>query len=583
MQPRREEGILAAIFSNETYTPTEPSTIDATGLPISLIENLICKRLSVVGTSSGRKLADDVCLPFRILEDVYNSLRSRQIIVHRGSAPLNDYNYTLTERGRAYAHTAMESCAYVGPAPVPLIDYVLSTEAQTISAESPKRSELRKAFKSITVDENLFESLGPAINSGAGLFLYGEPGNGKSTLAKRITMCFGQEIWIPHAIFEDGQIIKLFDAAFHESANGDADGIIKSAAYDPRWIKIRRPTVVVGGELTIDSLEIRHDPKSNVSEASLQMKSNCGCLLIDDFGRQRIRPEELLNRWIVPLESRVDYLTLSTGKKIQVPFEQLIIFSTNLEPSKLVDEAFLRRIPYKIEIGDPSVAEFQTLFQLYGRSLGFEYRPDVVQYLIQTHYEKAGRCMRRCHPRDLLSQIRNYCVYNELPLEMRQDYFDRVVNSYFTDVLGKNKTPTTPAPVAYQEPFLSRKSSRPNLEAKKPAAKAPEKPVSKQMPKPPKPTPAQSGRPENQDRSPGPRGARPGSSAALPKAKSAQPSSASASTPRQRSKPAAEATPNRPARPAPRKESPPRKSPAPQSVDDISTKNSPNATPQSAS
>ncbi len=452
MHPEREQGILAAILSNETYVPSEPSTLEATGLPISVAESLICKKLSIVGASSGRRLADDICIPFRILEGVYSSLRARQILVHQGSAPLNDYNYVLTEQGRKFAAATMQACSYVGPAPVPLVDYVLSTEAQTISAESPKRAELRKAFKSITVDEDLFERLGPAINSGAGLFLYGEPGNGKSTLAKRITMCFGQQIWIPHAIIEDGQIIKLFDAAFHEPATNAAGAIVKSASYDPRWIKIKRPTVVVGGELTIDALEVRHDPKSNISEASLQMKSNCGCLLIDDFGRQRIKPEELLNRWIVPLESRVDYLTLSTGKKIQVPFEQLIIFSTNLEPSKLVDEAFLRRIPYKIEIEDPSVEEFQALFQLYSRKLGFEYRPEVVLYLIQTHYRQTNRRLRRCHPRDLLSQIRNYCVYNELPLEMRQDYFDRVVGSYFTNVLGGPPSVTSPGVTARPSP-----------------------------------------------------------------------------------------------------------------------------------
>ena len=188
----------------------------------------------------------------------------------------------------------------------------------------------------------------------------------------------------------------------------------------------------------MDSLEIRHDPISNVSEASLQMKSNCGCLLVDDFGRQRIEPQELLNRWIVPLESRIDFLTLSSGKKIQVPFEQLIIFSTNLEPSDLVDEAFMRRIPYKIEIGDPSPKEFHVLFQIYCDKFKCEYRPDVVDYLLNTHFLSVGRRLRRCHPRDLLNQIRSFCVYNELPMEVRPEYFDRVVKSYFTVVLDKD-------------------------------------------------------------------------------------------------------------------------------------------------
>ena len=428
-------------MADESYRPSEPATLQETGLPISLIEGLIIKRLAVVGISSGRQLSNDLCLPFAALETMFQQLRSRQMIVHKGSAPLNDYSYALTENGRDRAAVARQACSYVGPAPVPLMDYVLSAEAQTIRAESPKRAQLRNAFKDISINESLFESLGPAINSGSGLFLYGEPGNGKSTLAQRITQCFGHEIWVPHAIFEDGQLIKFFDAAYHKPAQDDSDSLIHEAAYDKRWVKIRRPTVVVGGELTMDSLEIRHDPNSNVSEASLQMKSNCGCLLVDDFGRQRIEPGELLNRWIVPLESRIDFLTLSSGKKIQVPFEQLIIFSTNLEPSDLVDDAFLRRIPYKIEISDPSPKEFHVLFQIYSEKFECEYKPEIVDYLLNTHFIGAKRRLRRCHPRDLLNQIRSFCVYNELPMEMRKEYFDRVVKSYFTGVLSKQDDP----------------------------------------------------------------------------------------------------------------------------------------------
>lgn len=440
---RRGEELLAAILSEECFRPFEPTNLQDTGLPESMVDALICKRLMLAGMSSGRKLAEYVCLPFNIIGHVLNVLRERRMVVHKGSAPLNDYHYALTEQGRDRAHVYMEACSYVGPAPVPLLDYVLSAEAQTIRAESPRRGQLQQAFSDITIDARLFDSLGPAINSGAGLFLYGEPGNGKSTLAQRITMCFGQQIWIPSALYEDGQVIKLYDAAFHKLAQEEEQTILKSASYDRRWIKIQRPTVVVGGELTMESLEIRHDPHSNVSEAPLQLKSNCGCLLVDDFGRQRIDPRELLNRWIVPLEARVDYLTLSTGKKIQVPFEQLIIFSTNLEPNDLADEAFLRRIPYKIEIGDPSPDEFHRLFELCAPSLDCEYVPGAVDYLIATHYTAAGRPLRRCHPRDLLSQIRNYCVYHDLPIEMRDAYFDKVVKSYFTFV-GKSR-PQPPA------------------------------------------------------------------------------------------------------------------------------------------
>ena len=436
------ESLLATILSEESYRPNEPESLKEAGLTVALVEGLICKRLSMVGMSSGRQIADHVCLPFRLLEPVFHELRSRQIIVHKNSAPLNDYNYALTEQGNDRARIAMDACAYVGAAPVPLLDYVLSAEAQSIRAEAPKREDLRDAFEDITIDEELFENLGPAINSGAGLFLYGEPGNGKSTLAKRITQCFGQDIWIPKVVIEDGQLIKLYDAAVHEPSAEDESSILKSAAYDRRWIKIRRPTVIVGGELTMDGLEIRYDPHSNVSEAPLQMKSNCGCLLIDDFGRQRIDPVELLNRWIVPLESRYDFLTLSTGKKIQVPFEQLIIFSTNLDPAALTDEAFLRRIPYKIEIGDPAADEFHELFEIYADVFDCEYRPDVIDVLIDKHYLGAGRAMRRCHPRDLLQQIRNFCSYNELEMEMRDEYFDRIVKSYFSVVLDTSHSQT---------------------------------------------------------------------------------------------------------------------------------------------
>jgi len=433
--------LLAAILSDDAFHPVPPASLEETGLPVSLVESLVVKYLGVVGTASGRDMANQVALPFLLLEEVYRSLRTRQIIVHTGAAPVNDYYYVLTEQGRQRAQAAMEVCSYVGPVPVPLEDYVLSVEAQSIRAEAPKQEQLAQAFADISVDPILFESLGPAVNSGAGLFLYGAPGNGKSTLARRITQCFGQHIWVPYALVEDGQLIKLYDAAYHQVVESEDGGLVRSAEHDTRWLRIRRPTVMVGGELTLDNLEIRHDPVSNVSEAPLQMKSNCGCLLIDDFGRQRVEPAQLLNRWIVPLESRHDFLSLSTGKKIQVPFEQLIIFSTNLEPSDLVDEAFLRRIAYKIEITDADEEEFRRLFELYAEKSGCAYRPEVVDYLIEKHYRPLGRPMRRCQPRDLLGQIQNYCAYKGVAMDMRPEYFDRVVRSYFTVVKVKDAAP----------------------------------------------------------------------------------------------------------------------------------------------
>ncbi|MEE8451947.1 MAG: AAA family ATPase [Thermoguttaceae bacterium] len=430
-------GLLAALMADEGFLPEAPRTIEDTGLSNALVESLIVKHLAIVGTNSARNIAKHICLPFGILEGLCQTLRARQFLAHTGAAPLNDYHYTLTEQGREQAQAAMAACAYVGPAPVPLVDYVLSVDAQTIRAEAPKREQLLKAFADISIDPNLFEDLGPAVNSGAGLFLYGAPGNGKSMLARRITSCFGQHIWIPQTLIEDGQLIKLFDSAYHEAVREDEGSILRATEHDRRWLKIHRPTVVVGGELTMDSLEIRYNQHANVGEAPLQLKSNCGCLLIDDFGRQRIEPAELLNRWIVPLENRYDYLTLASGRKFQVPFEQLIIFSTNLDPEDLVDDAFLRRIPYKIEITDANEEEFHRLFQLYSRQFGCEYRKELIDYLIETHYRPFNRPMRRCHPRDLLSQIQNYCTYNDLRMELQTEYFDRVVRSYFTGPVGK--------------------------------------------------------------------------------------------------------------------------------------------------
>jgi predicted ATPase with chaperone activity len=432
-----QSSVLATLFCEEGFHPAAPRSLEETGLSMSAIEALVLKHLAIVGRNSGRGIAEHVCLPFGILESLLQTLRTRQILVHAGSAALNDYCYSLTEQGRERAQSYSSACAYSGPAPVPLMDYVISVEAQTIRAEAPRREQLERAFSDITIDAALFESLGPAINSGAGLFLYGAPGNGKSTLARRITMCFGQSIWLPQTLIEDGQLIKLYDSAYHEAIRPEKGALASVADFDRRWVRIRRPTVVVGGEMTMDALEIRHDAHCNVSEAPLQMKSNCGCLLIDDFGRQRIEPAELLNRWIVPLEARHDFLTLPTGRKFQVPFEQLIIFSTNLEPSDLVDEAFLRRIPYKIEIGDATEEEFHQLFALYAKACQCEYRPDVVDYLMDTHYRPKRRPLRRCHPRDLLGQIQHYCSYNGLPIEMRPEHFDRVVKSYFTVVINK--------------------------------------------------------------------------------------------------------------------------------------------------
>ena len=427
--------LMAALLGEDTFHPSPPRSLEDAGLPETLIDSLLCKHLSIAGCISGRQLADLVSLPFGMVEPRYQVLRSRAYVTHRGSAPLNDYMYALTEQGREHTHALMGSCAYIGPAPVPLSEYINSVEAQSIRAEAPQRTQLENSCKDICVDPTIFDELGPAVNSGSGLFLYGAPGNGKTTLAERIALCYGQSIWIPRTLFAEGEIVKLYDASYHEPIDSVESGLLKERDADRRWIKVRRPTVIVGGELSMDSLEIRHNAKTNVGEAPLQLKSNCGVLLIDDFGRQRMDPAELLNRWIVPLEKCYDFLTLASGKKIQVPFDQMIIFSTNLDPRDLVDEAFLRRISYKIHVKDPTEEEFRELFALAAEKIGCPYDDDVVTYLVEKHYTAKSRNFRRCHPRDLLRQVRSYCAYNGYTFEMKREYFDVVSRVYFTEVV----------------------------------------------------------------------------------------------------------------------------------------------------
>lgn len=424
---------LPAVLNEDAFWPFEPKTLEECGVSEMTLESLILQTFLAVGTATGRGITEKVRLPYRIIEQQLAQLRVRQLIVHARPAPLNDFYYSLTENGQKRALSYQKVTSYTGPAPVPLMDYVLSVEAQASNFEPVTKSTLKAALSSVTYDPSWLDFLGPAINSNSGIFLYGPPGNGKTTLAQCLAACRGQEIWIPHSIIDDGLIIKLFDASYHTVTNtpvGKA-GIIADQEHDRRWIRIRRPTVVVGGELTLDSLEIRHDPRSNTCEAPLQMKSNCGCLLIDDFGRQRVAPAELLNRWIIPLESRQDYLNLPTGKKISVPFEQIILFSTNLQPEQLVDEAFLRRVPFKISIGDPPLEEFVELFKRGCEAQDIPWRPDVIENLIARHYRAVGRPLRRCHPRDLLHQVNCLCAYRGERVELRPEFLDLACRNYF--------------------------------------------------------------------------------------------------------------------------------------------------------
>ncbi len=432
--------VLPPLFDLETspsrraFCPAVVSTFEDAGLNDALVESLILKFLMNQGSASGRRIATELGLPFGPFPEFLRQLKNQQIVNYASSSTANDFVYTLTDVGRARGKAYSEECTYVGTAPVPFEDYLKSVTAQTIATEQPKEEDLRRAFSDLLISEQTFSMLGPAINSGRGMFLYGFPGNGKTSIAERITLCFGTSVWIPRVLLVEGQLVKLFDMANHEPVeSASSTGLLDSADYDRRWVHIRRPTIMAGGELRMEDLEIRYDPVTKVSEAPLQLKSNLGSFLIDDFGRQRMQPVELLNRWIIPLEKRYDFLSLANGKKVRVPFDQLIIFSTNLEPKQLVDEAFLRRIPYKIQAEDPSEEHFRQMIEMFAPKLGFTtIDQESVDHLIDFHYKRIDRPFRCCQPRDLLLQVRNYCIYNKLPIELTPEYFDFAVMNYFT-------------------------------------------------------------------------------------------------------------------------------------------------------
>jgi DNA-binding PadR family transcriptional regulator len=414
------------------WMPEEPDTLADAGLTDGEVEALILKTLNGRAEATGRFLSEHLKLPFRMIDPLLHAMKHDRLVAHKGAAAMNDYVYQLTELGRERAKKFAEHCTYFGAAPVPLHTYIDSVKFQTLADQHPTEEDLHRAFEDLLIDKTMLIRLGPAINSGRGLFLYGAPGNGKTSIAERITKAFGQFIWIPRAIGVDGEIMRLFDPGMHEEAPLPAnEGLLDHRQIDQRWVRIRRPTIVVGGELTMDQLEVTLNTSTNVSEAPLQMKSNCGTLVIDDFGRQRMSTDTLLNRWIVPLEKRYDFLNLASGKKIQVPFDQLIVFSTNLEPKQLVDDAFLRRIPYKIEVVDPTEQAYRQLMKIMSQSLGVEYDQAAVDYVIATHYHAVNRPLRCCQPRDLILQIRNYCRYTNKPAKMTPENFDFAAQNYF--------------------------------------------------------------------------------------------------------------------------------------------------------
>ncbi|WP_437194039.1 AAA family ATPase [Planctomicrobium sp. SH527] len=411
------------------FMPTAPETLPQAGLHPREVSDLLLKTLAVRGIESGYNISKAIGLRFPLVERVLRQLKIDRLVSYRNSAAGGDYLYELTEHGRERAVSLSQICAYLGTAPVSLSHYIASVQAQAPGRQKPTLAAIREAFRDLLMEEDLISGLGQAIHSGRGMFLYGPAGNGKTSIAERVTKSFGDTIWIPRSISSHGEIIRLFDPNRHKPVptNGADHELM-----DGRWIQIERPTIVAGGELRMENLEINYIRTTGVGEAPLQMKANCGTLLIDDFGRQRMRIDELLNRWIVPLEHRYDYLHLESGRSIQVPFEELLVFSTNLQPRDLVDEAFLRRIPYKIEVKNPSEATFRRLFKSEAAQRQVSCPEEMIDYLVDTHYRQNNRSFRNCHPRDLLRQIENRCSLHEMDFSVTREALDEAVSIYFS-------------------------------------------------------------------------------------------------------------------------------------------------------
>ena len=378
-------------------------------------------------------IARQIYFPFNLAEKVLQMLKAQRLVAHKSAGALSDFIYEVTEAGAGKIRQNNAQNTYCGGVPVALDDYAASVAAQSLGKLEPQLDDLKRAFADITLSDEMFRRLGLAIAAGKGLFLYGRPGNGKTSVAERIAAVYGTSIWIPRAISVWGEIVRVYDPSCHEElplARGEQ--IIDDEKVDHRWVRIRRPTIVVGGELTMQSLDVTINTTTGVSEAPIQMKSNCGTLVIDDFGRQRIAPAELLNRWIVPLEKRFDYLGLASGRTFSVPFDQFIVFSTNLEPSDLVNKAFLRRIPYKIEIENPSRVQFCSLFWQTCKKMGMKLEDASLEHLLARHYTEARREMRFCHPRNLLNQVAVYCRFFDLPSTVTIEALDVAAVNYFS-------------------------------------------------------------------------------------------------------------------------------------------------------
>lgn len=426
--------------------PPEPTSIASTGLNAGFLNDLVLKVVYFHGAITAKEIGEAVRLPFLgVLDKILEFLKLEEyvdIIGAQGGFSERSFQYALAGKGRIKIAEVLERSQYAGPAPVPLSDYTAVSQRQAIGDLVVDGQAVRRAFDHLVVSDRMLDKIGPAANSARSLFLYGPPGNGKTTIAEGIANMMSGLVLVPYAVEVDGQVIKVFDPLNHkpvdqppasaaEPARPEREPLAGQRLPDRRWVLCQRPQVVVGGELILEQLELIFDPIAKVYEAPYQLKANNGLFLIDDFGRQKCRPQDLLNRWIVPLEKKVDYLALQTGKKLQVPFDVLIVFSTNLSPKDLVDDAFLRRIRHKIEVPNPSPDEYREIFRLVCHAKQIPYSDDGLRYLVQEHYMKGRRELRSCHPRDLCDQILDEAKYRGVVPAMTKELIDRACEAYF--------------------------------------------------------------------------------------------------------------------------------------------------------